>query len=309
MIDIYNDITELVGNTPLLEFRQLTKGIGTSAKVIGKLEFFNPSGSVKDRIAKQMITEAEKTNRLTKGDKVIEGTSGNTGIGIAAISAARGYQSIIVMPDNMSKERIAILKAYGAEIVLTPGEKNMAGTGEKIAEIIEEYPNIFQTEQSANLANPASHYQTTGPEIWRDTEGKIDIFIVATGTGGTISGAGKYLREKNPAIEIVAVEPAGCPVLSGGEAGFHKIQGIGGGMIPPVCNQEIYDEVIPVTDKDAYETAVKCGRIEGVLIGISSGAALFAAIQVAKRKENRGKTIVVIIADNGERYLSSDLYE
>lgn len=309
MANIADDITELVGNTPLLRLHKFEKESGFEGKILAKLEVFNPTGSVKDRIAKNMIEQAERDGRLKSGGTIIEATSGNTGIGLAAIAAAKGYQAVIVMPDSMSKERIRILEAYGAKVVLTPGEKNMGGANEKAAEILEQTENAIITGQGGNPSNPEAHYQTTGPEIWKDTGENVDIFVATVGTGGTISGTGKFLKEKNPDIQIIGVEPAGCPVLSGGEAGPHKIQGIGGGMIAPVTDVELLDEVITVTDDEAYETVRKAARKEGNFIGISAGAALFAAAQIAKRPENQGKTIVTIFPDSADRYLSTDLFE
>lgn len=309
MANIADDITELVGNTPLLRLHKFEKESGFEGKILAKLEVFNPTGSVKDRIAKNMIEQAERDGRLKPGGTIIEATSGNTGIGLAAIAAAKGYQAVIVMPDSMSKERIRILEAYGAKVVLTPGEKNMGGANEKAAEILEQTENAIITGQGGNPSNPEAHYQTTGPEIWKDTGENVDIFVATVGTGGTISGTGKFLKEKNPDIQIIGVEPAGCPVLSGGEAGPHKIQGIGGGMIAPVTDVELLDEVITVTDDEAYETVRKAARKEGNFIGISAGAALFAAAQIAKRPENQGKTIVTIFPDSADRYLSTDLFE
>lgn len=309
MANIADDITELVGNTPLLRLHKFEKEAGFEGKILAKLEVFNPTGSVKDRIAKNMIGQAERDGRLKPGGTIIEATSGNTGIGLAAIAAAKGYQAVIVMPDSMSKERIRILEACGAKVVLTPGEKNMGGANEKAAEILEQTENAIITGQGGNPSNPEAHYQTTGPEIWKDTGENVDIFVATVGTGGTISGTGKFLKEKNPDIQIIGVEPAGCPVLSGGEAGPHKIQGIGGGMIAPVTDVELLDEVITVTDDEAYETVRKSARKEGNFIGISAGAALFAAAQIAKRPENQGKTIVTIFPDSADRYLSTDLFE
>lgn len=305
---IYQNILQLVGNTPLVEFGKTEAIHKTVGKIYGKLEFFNPSGSVKLRAAWNMIEEAEKSGRLTKGATILEGTSGNTGIALAMVAAVKGYKLIIAMPENMSEERITILKAYGAQVYLTPAKENMAGAGAKVRELAQEISNSFIVGQGANPDNPNSHEKTTGPEIWRDTKGKVDILVAASGTGGTISGTGAYLKKKNPKIQVIAVEPAGSPVLSGGQPGPHKIQGVGGGVTPPVTNEALFDEVIPVTDEDAYEIARNTGKEEGILIGISSGAALWAAIQVAKRKENKNKNIVVIIPDSGERYLSSDLY-
>lgn len=309
MSKIVNSITELIGNTPLIRLNNIEKEIGYSGKILAKLEFFNPTGSVKDRIALEMIENAEKEGKLKPGGTIIEGTSGNTGIGLAAIGTKKGYRTIIVMPDTMSTERIKILEAYGAEVVLTPGELNMAGAGAKAAEILQNTENAIITGQGGNPNNPAAHYRTTGPEIWRDTDENVDILIATVGTGGTISGAGAYLKEQNPNIQIIGVEPAGCPVLSGGEPGPHKIQGIGGGVIAPVTNVELMDEIITVTDEDAYSMAKKSARTEGILGGISAGAALWASVEVAKRPGNAGKSIVTIFPDSGERYISTDLFE
>ena len=309
MSKIYKGTLGLIGNTPLVEVVNIEKELGLEATLLVKLEYLNPAGSVKDRIAKAMIEDAEEKGILKEGSVIIEPTSGNTGIGLAAIAAAKGYQAIIVMPDSMSKERIRILEAYGAKVVLTPGEKNMGGANEKAAEILEQTENAIITGQGGNPSNPEAHYQTTGPEIWKDIGENVDIFVATVGTGGTISGTGKFLKEKNPDIQIIGVEPAGCPVLSGGEAGPHKIQGIGGGMIAPVTDVELLDEVITVTDDEAYETVRKAARKEGSFIGISAGAALFAAAQIAKRPGNQGKTIVTIFPDSADRYLSTDLFE
>lgn len=306
---IYDSITDLVGHTPLIRFKALEKEFGTYGKVIGKLEFFNPSFSVKARISKNMIEQAEREGKLKAGTTIVEGTSGNTGIGLAMVAAAKGYKLIIAMPDNMSKERIDIIKSYGAEVVLTPAEKNMAGAGEKVQEIAGKISDVFIPGQGANPHNPEAHELTTGPEIWEDTDGEIDILVAASGTGGTITGTGRYLKSKNPDIKIIAVEPAGSPVLSGGQPGHHKIQGIGGGATPPVTDESLFDEIITVTDENAYEYARLSAKKEGISVGISAGAALYAAVQVAKRPENKGKNIVTIIPDSGERYLSSDLYE
>lgn len=308
MAQIYDSILDLVGRTPLVEYHKTEEQFQTVAKIIGKLEFFNPSGSVKARIAKSMVEAAEAEGKLRPGGTILEGTSGNTGIGLAMVAAAKGYRAVIAMPDNMSRERIDILKGYGAEVVLTPAADNMAGAGAKVAELAAQTENSFVAGQGINPNNPGIHEKTTGPEIWEDTDGAVDILVATSGTGGTISGTGAYLKEKNPAIQVIAVEPAGSPVLSGGQPGPHKIQGIGGGMTPPVTNTALFDEVITVTDEDAYETARLSAKLEGISVGISAGAALWAAIQVAQREENRGKNIVVIIPDSGERYLSSDLY-
>ncbi|MBE5861454.1 MAG: cysteine synthase A [Lachnospiraceae bacterium] len=306
---IYHNITELIGHTPLLELHGLEKEWNTTAHVFGKLEFFNPSGSVKDRIAFNMIKAKEEAGELKPGGTIIEGTSGNTGIGIASIGAAKGYQVKICMPDNLSAERTKILKAFGAEVYHTPGELNMAGAGAKAAELLAATENAVVLGQGGNPNNPLAHYKTTGPEIWEDTEGKIDIFVAASGTGGTVSGTGKYLKEKNPSIQVIGVEPAGSAVLNGGAPGPHKIQGIGGGATPPVTDVNIFDEVIDVTDEDAYAYARRVPVVEGFTVGISAGAALRAAYEVASRPENAGKNIVVIIPDSGDHYLSGDLFE
>ncbi len=309
MAKIYDSILELVGHTPIVRFHRLEEQKGLQASILGKLEYFNPAGSVKDRIALEMIETAEKEGKLTPGGTIVEATSGNTGIGLAAVAAAKGYKAIFVMPDNMSKERISILEGYGAKVYLTPAEQNMPGAGAKAAEIIASTENSYLPGQGGNPNNPAAHLKTTGPEIWEDTEGKVDIFVATVGTGGTITGVGTYLREKNPDIQIIAVEPAGCPVLSGGQPGIHKIQGIGGGIIPPVLDREIYNEIILVTDEDAYAETRNIALTEGISVGISAGAALWAGIQVAERPENKGKNIVIILADSGERYLSSGIYD
>ena len=306
---IYHGILELIGHTPLVELDRYEAEEGIEAHLLAKLEAYNPAGSVKDRPALNMIEAAEAEGRLKPGGTIIEGTSGNTGIGLAAIGAAKGYQVKICMPDNVSVERRTIMKSYGAEVYLTPGELSMAGAGAKAAELLEQTENAVVIGQGANPNNPGAHYKTTGPEIWEDTDGKIDILVAASGTGGTISGAGKYLREQNPEIRIVAVEPLGSPVLNGGEHGPHKIQGIGGGPTPPVTDTSLFDEVIDVSDEDAYLYTNKLPRVEGISIGISSGAALYAATLVAKRPENKGKNIVVIFPDSGDRYLSSGVYE
>lgn len=306
---IYNSILELVGNTPLVRLHHFEREEETFGEIYAKIEFFNPAGSVKDRIALSMVEAAEREGRLKPGGTIIEGTSGNTGIGLAAVAAAKGYKAIICMPENMSRERVQILKGYGAQVVLTPAELSMSGAGQKAQEILEKTENAIIVGQGGNPNNPDAHYRTTGPEIWEDTDGSIDILVAAVGTGGTITGTGSFLLEKNPALQIIGVEPAGCPVLSGGEAGPHKIQGIGGGMIAPVTRMELMDEILTVTDDAAYEYARKSAVLEGISIGISSGAALEAAIRVAKRPENKGRRIVVIFPDSGERYLSSGLYE
>lgn len=306
---IYQSILELVGHTPLVELNRYEEKNNIEANILAKLEYFNPNGSVKDRIALNMIRAKEESGDLKPGGTIIEGTSGNTGIGLAAIGAALGYKVQIAMPDNVSIERRTILKSFGAEVYLTPGELNMAGAGAKAQELLAATDNAVVIGQGGNPNNPGAHYKTTGPEIWEDTDGKVDIFVAAAGTGGTISGTGKYLREKNPDVKIIAVEPTGSAVLNGGAPGPHKIQGIGGGAIPPVTDVSLFDEVIDVTDEDAYAIAREIPTIEGFSIGISSGAALWAATQVAKRPENKGKNIVVIFADNGDHYLSGDLYQ
>ena len=305
----YDSILELVGHTPIVQLHKLEAKEDTAAHIYAKLEFFNPTSSVKARPALNMVEEAEKDGRLKPGGTIIEGTSGNTGIGLAAVAAAKGYKCIICMPDNLSKERLLTLKSFGAEVVLTDSKLNMAGAGGKAAEILEKTPGGVIMGQGGNPANPGAHYKTTGPEIWEDLDGKVDIFLATSGTGGTISGAGEYLREQNPDVEIIAVEPKGSAVLNGGEPGPHKIQGIGGGATPPVTKVELFNEVIDVTDEDAYEYARLIPKLEGFSVGISAGAALWAAVQVAKRPENKGKNIVTIIPDNGDRYLSSDLYD
>lgn len=305
---IYKSSVELIGNTPLLEISNYEKANGLEAKILAKLEYFNPAGSVKDRIAKAMIEDAEASGKLKKGATIIEPTSGNTGIGLAAVGTAKGYKVILTMPETMSVERRNLIKAYGAEIVLTEGAKGMKGAIAKAQELAENTPNSFIPGQFVNPANPKIHRETTGPEIWADTEGKVDIFVAGVGTGGTITGVGEFLKSKNPAVKIVAVEPATSPVLSKGVAGAHKIQGIGAGFVPDVLNTGIYDEIIPVENEAAFATGKAFGRIEGVLVGISSGAALFAATELAKRPENKGKTIVVLLPDTGDRYLSTALF-
>ena len=308
MSRIYTSADQLIGGTPLLELSNIEKEEALKAKVLAKLEYFNPAGSVKDRIGKAMIDDAEEKGILKPGAVIIEPTSGNTGIGLAAVAAARGYRIIIVMPETMSVERRQLMKAYGAELVLTEGAKGMKGAIEKADELAKEIPNAFIPGQFVNPANPAIHYATTGPEIWQDTDGKVDIFVAGVGTGGTITGTGKYLKEKNPQVKIVAVEPASSPVLSKGTAGAHKIQGIGAGFVPEVLDTKVYDEIITVTNEDAFAAGKLIGRKEGVLVGISSGAAAFAAIQLAKRPENRSKNIVVLLPDTGDRYLSTPLF-
>ena len=308
MSKIYKSADELIGKTPLLEFTHIEKAENLEAKLIAKLEYFNPAGSVKDRIAKAMIEDAEKKGLLKPGSIIIEPTSGNTGIGLAAVAAAKGYKIIIVMPETMSVERRQLMKAYGAELVLTEGAKGMKGAIAKAAELAQQTPNSFIPGQFVNPANPKIHRDTTGPEIWEDTDGKVDIFVAGVGTGGTITGVGEFLKSKNPNIKVVAVEPATSAVLSTGVAGAHKIQGIGAGFVPDVLNTKIYDEIIPVQNEDAFITGKLIGKKEGVLVGISSGAALWAGIQLAKRPENKGKNIVVLLPDTGDRYLSTALF-
>ncbi len=309
MSKIYTKITDLIGNTPLLELSNFEKKNGLEAKIIGKLEYFNPAGSVKDRIAKAMIEEAEETGKLKPDSVIIEPTSGNTGIGLASAATAKGYRIIITMPETMSMERRNLLKAYGAELVLTEGSKGMKGAIQKAEELAKEIPNSFIPGQFTNPANPACHKATTGPEIWNDTDGEIDIFVSGVGTGGTISGIGEYLKSKNSNIKVVAVEPASSPVLSTGKGGPHKIQGIGAGFVPETLNTEIYDEIITVTNENALKTGKDVARAEGMLVGISSGAAVWAAAELAKRPENKGKTIVALLPDTGERYLSTTMYD
>ncbi len=308
MADIYTAADQLIGKTPLLELTHIEKEYGLKAKILAKLEYFNPAGSVKDRIAKGMIDDAEQKGLLKKGSVIIEPTSGNTGIGLASVAAARGYKIIIVMPETMSVERRQLMKAYGAELVLSPGDKGMKGAIAKAEELAKEIPNSFIPGQFVNPANPAVHKATTGPEIYEDTDGKVDFFVAGVGTGGTITGVGEYLKEKNPNVKVVAVEPKTSAVLSTGVAGPHKIQGIGAGFVPEVLNTKVYDEIIPVENEAAFETGRLIGRKEGVLVGISSGAATFAAIEIAKRPENEGKTIVVLLPDTGDRYLSTPLF-
>ncbi|HCA05499.1 MAG TPA: cysteine synthase A [Ruminococcaceae bacterium] len=305
---VYNTITDLVGNTPLLKLTNFSELNGLEAEVYGKLEYFNPAGSVKDRIAKAMLDEAEAQGLIKPGAVIIEPTSGNTGIGLAATSAARGYRIILTMPETMSVERRNLLKAYGAELVLTDGAKGMKGAIEKANQLASEIENSFIPSQFTNLANPAAHVASTGPEIWNDTDGKVDIFVAGVGTGGTVSGVGKYLKSQNPNVKVVAVEPAGSPVLSKGTAGPHKIQGIGAGFVPETLDTDIYDEIITVENEDAFATGRTLARREGLLVGISSGAAVFAASQLAKRPENRGKVIVALLPDTGERYLSTPMF-
>ncbi len=308
MTKIYASADQLVGRTPLLEMTRLEESLGLKARLLAKLEYLNPAGSVKDRVARKMLDDAQERGVLTRDSVVIEPTSGNTGIGLCAMAAARGYRVMIVMPETMSVERRQMMSAYGAELVLTEGAKGMAGAIAKADELAREIPGAFIPGQFVNPANPAAHYETTGPEIWEDTGGRVDCFVSAVGTGGTITGTGRYLKEKNPALHVIAVEPDSSPVLSGGKPGPHKIQGIGAGFVPEVLDTKIYDEVIRVTNDAAFETARRIGRREGVLAGISSGAAVHAAVEWAKRPENEGKTCVVILSDGGDRYLSSGLY-
>lgn len=308
MSNIYTSVDQMIGRTPLMELTRIEKAYGLKARVLAKLEYLNPAGSVKDRVAKEMIDEAERTGKLGPGSVIIEPTSGNTGIGLAAVAAARGYRIIIVMPETMSMERRQLMKAYGAELVLTKGVEGMKGAIAKAEELADEIPGSFIPGQFVNPSNPKAHRESTGPEIYEDTDGKVDVFVAGVGTGGTITGVGEYLKSKNPAVRIVAVEPASSAVLSSGEAGAHKIQGIGAGFIPEVLNTSIYDEIIPVSDEDAFAAGMSIGRKEGILVGISSGAAAFAAIELAKRSENEGKTIVVLLPDTGDRYLSTPLF-
>ena len=305
---IYTSADQLIGKTPLLELTHIEQALGLKAKLVAKLEYFNPAGSVKDRVAKVMIDEAEATGKLKPGSVIIEPTSGNTGIGLAAVAAARGYRIIIVMPETMSVERRQFMKAYGAELVLSEGAKGMKGSIAKAEELAAEIPNSFIPGQFVNPANPKAHRETTGPEIYEDTDGKVDIFVAGVGTGGTVTGVGEYLKSKNPNVKVVAVEPESSAVLSTGVAGSHKIQGIGAGFVPDVLNTDIYDEIIAVSNEDAFETGKLIGKKEGVLVGISSGAAAWAAIKLAQRPENEGKTIVVLLPDTGDRYLSTPLF-
>ena len=308
MAHIYTSADQLIGKTPLLELTHIEQKYGLKAKILAKLEYFNPAGSVKDRIAKAMIDDAEAKGLLKPGSVIIEPTSGNTGIGLASVAAARGYRIIIVMPETMSVERRQLMKAYGAELVLTDGSKGMKGAIAKADELSKEIPNSFVPGQFVNPANPKAHFETTGPEIYADTDGKVDYFVAGVGTGGTITGTGAYLKSKNPAVKVVAVEPATSAVLSTGVAGSHKIQGIGAGFVPDVLDTKVYDEIIPVANEDAFATGKAIGKAEGVLVGISSGAAVWAAIELAKRPENAGKTIVVLLPDTGDRYLSTPLF-
>ena len=308
MSRIYSSADELIGSTPLLEVKNIEREEGLKARVLVKLEYFNPAGSVKDRIAKAMIDDAEAKGLLKPGSVIIEPTSGNTGIGLASVAAARGYRIIIVMPETMSVERRQLMKAYGAELVLSEGSKGMKGAIAKADELAKDIPGAFIPGQFVNPANPAAHYAATGPEIWADTDGQVDIFVAGVGTGGTITGVGQYLKEQNPAVKVVAVEPASSPVLSEGRSGAHMIQGIGAGFVPEVLDTGVYDEIVPVANEDALSTGRRMGRSEGVLVGISSGAALWAAVELAKRPENAGKTIVALLPDTGDRYLSTPMY-
>ena len=306
---IYKSASELIGKTPLLELTHIEKNENLEATILAKLEYFNPAGSVKDRIAKAMIEDAEEKGLLKKGSVIIEPTSGNTGIGLAAVAAAKGYEITIVMPETMSVERRKLMKAYGAKLVLTEGSKGMKGAIAKAREIADSTPNSFIPGQFVNPANPEAHKKSTGPEIWEDTDGKVDIFVAGVGTGGTVTGVGEYLKEKNPNVKVVAVEPASSAVLSTGVAGAHKIQGIGAGFVPDVLNTKVYDEIIPVSNEDAFSFGKRIGKEEGVLVGISSGAAVAAAVELAKRPENKGKTIVALLPDTGDRYLSTPLFD
>ena len=306
---IYKTASQLIGNTPLLELSHIEKNENLEARILAKLEYFNPAGSVKDRVAKAMIEDAEEKGLLKAGSVIIEPTSGNTGIGLAAVAAAKGYEIIIVMPDTMSVERRKLMKAYGAKLVLTEGAKGMKGAIAKAEELAKETPNSFIPGQFVNPANPAAHKRTTGPEIWEDTDGNVDFFVAGVGTGGTVTGVGEYLKEKNPNVKVVAVEPETSPVLSNGVSGSHKIQGIGAGFVPDVLNTKVYDEVLAISNEEAFEFGKRVGKEEGVLVGISSGAALAAAVKLAKREENKGKTIVVLLPDTGDRYLSTPLFD
>lgn len=305
---IYSSVYELIGNTPLIALNRYAKASGAHALLLAKAESFNPAGSAKDRVAREMIEDAERSGRLTADSVMIEPTSGNTGIGLAAIAAAKGYRLIITMPETMSAERQMLMRAYGAELILTDGKKGMTGAIEKAEELASSLPNAFIVGQFVNPANPEAHRKTTGPEIWRDTDGTVDIFVAGVGTGGTVTGVGEYLKAKNPAVKVVAVEPKDSPVLSGGKAGSHGLQGIGAGFVPDILNTEIYDEIFPVSTEEAYSCARKLVKNEGLLVGISSGAALYAATEIAKREENKGKTIVVLLPDTGERYLSTAMF-
>ena len=309
MSNIYKNVTELIGRTPLVEVEKIEKRFKLQVRLLVKLDGYNPAGSAKDRIAYQMIVDAEETGKLKEGSVIIEPTSGNTGIGLAAIGASKGYRVILTMPETMSVERRNLLKAYGAEIVLTPGEKGMSGAIAKAEELAKEIPGSFIPGQFVNPANPATHKATTGPEIWNDTEGKVDIFLAGVGTGGTVTGIGEYLKEQNPDVKVIAIEPATSPVLSQGHGGAYKIQGIGAGFVPDVLNTKIYDEVFPVENEKAFEYGKELAKAEGIITGISSGAALYAAVEVAKRPENEGKTIVVLLPDNGDRYYSTALFQ
>lgn len=308
MADIYTSVDQLVGKTPLLELTNLERQFDLKARLLAKLEYFNPAGSAKDRVARYILDDAEEKGILTKDSVIVEPTSGNTGIGLAALAAARGYCLIIVMPDFMSAERRLLMTAYGAELILTDGARGMGGAIAKAEELVKEIPGAFLAGQFVNPANPRAHFETTGPEIWEDTDGAVDYFVAGVGTGGTITGTGRYLKSRNARIQVVAVEPSDSPVLSGGKGGAHKLQGIGAGFIPEILDTTVYDEVIPVTSEDAFETGRLLGKKEGVLVGISSGAALWAAIEVAKRPENEGKTVVVLLPDTGDRYLSTEMY-
>lgn len=308
MADIYTSVDQLVGKTPLLELTNLERQFDLKARLLAKLEYFNPAGSAKDRVARYILDDAEEKGILTKDSVIVEPTSGNTGIGLAALAAARGYRLIIVMPDSMSAERRLLMTAYGAELILTDGARGMGGAIAKAEELVKEIPGAFLAGQFVNPANPRAHFETTGPEIWEDTDGAVDYFVAGVGTGGTITGTGRYLKSRNARIQVVAVEPSDSPVLSGGKGGAHKLQGIGAGFIPEILDTTVYDEVIPVTSEDAFETGRLLGKKEGVLVGISSGAALWAAIELAKRPENEGKTVVVLLPDTGDRYLSTEMY-
>ena len=308
MSKIYNSVLDLVGGTPIMELHNYMKNFDINGRILAKLEYFNPAGSAKDRVAKQMITDAEASGKLKKGSTIIEPTSGNTGIGLASAAASLGYKCVLVMPDSMSVERINLLKAYGAEVVLSEGAKGMAGAVAKAEELAKNIPGSFIAGQFENPSNPKAHYLTTGPEIWADTDGKIDIFVATVGTGGTLTGTAKYLKEKNPDIKIIAVEPASSPLLSAGKAGPHKIQGIGANFVPEILDTDLYDEVLTVTDNDAYKAANAIAKLEGILVGISSGAAVSAAAQIGKRPENAGKNIVTVLPDSGDRYMSSGVF-